>query len=44
MSDIVIQEDIPGCIRDCSECSYFDPRSGTCEMSGRDWQNIADRL
>jgi len=36
MTERVVEEDIPGCIKDCSECWYFDPRSGTCEASGRD--------
>ena len=36
MTEIVVEENVPGCIRDCSECWYFDRRSGTCEASGRD--------
>jgi hypothetical protein len=36
MSEVVVEENLPGCIKDCSECWHFDPRSGICEMSGRE--------
>lgn len=35
MTEIVIEENIPGCIKDCSECGYFNPQTGTCEGGGR---------
>ncbi|MHC4103337.1 MAG: hypothetical protein ACYSR9_00245 [Planctomycetota bacterium] len=35
MTEIVVEENIPGCIKDCSECWYFNLRSGTCEAGGQ---------